>query len=216
MDFSERIREAIHASKKSQAVIAREAGISQSAIAQYLSGNVKSLRAETAAKFEEVTGFSSTWLVTGKGPKMAKANLVAIPGSDPVPLISWVQAGNWAAVVDNFASGDAERWLQCPSRHSERAFALKVRGDSMYNPASEPSFKDGDIIFVDPSLEAIHRSLVVVRLDDEDEATFKQLLIEGQKRYLQALNPNWPDRIFPINGNATLSGVVIGKFQSYT
>lgn len=215
MDFSARIREAIVASNKSQATIAREIGVSQSAIAQYLSGHVKNLKAETAARFEEATGYSATWLVTGKGPKMPRGNLAPMQGIEAVPLISWVQAGNWSAVVDNFSPGDAERWLQCPARHTRSAFALRVRGDSMFNPNAEPSFRDGDIIFVEPTLEAMHRSLVVVRLDDEDEATFKQLLIEGPKRYLQALNPNWPERIFPIDGNATLSGVVIGKFQSY-
>src|SRR5579871_4503194 len=28
-----------------------------------------------------------------------------------VPLISWVQAGDWRNMVDNFQPGDAERWV---------------------------------------------------------------------------------------------------------
>lgn len=216
MDFSDRIREAISNSGKSQAAIAREAGISQSAIAQYLSGNVKSLRGETAARLEAATGYSATWLINGKGPKQLVAEATpTVVESKPVPLISWVQAGSWRDVIDNFAPGDAEEWIQCPARHSASSYALRVRGDSMFNPAGSPSFRDGDIIFVDPGREAIHRSLVVVRLDDESESTFKQLLVEGDQRHLQALNPNWPNRIMPINGRASICGVVFGKFEPF-
>jgi len=37
------------------------------------------------------------------------------------------------------------------------------------------------------------------------------LIIEGGKKYLKALNPDWPAPIIPINGNATMCGVVIFK-----
>ena len=42
-------------------------------------------------------------------------------------------------------------------------------------------------------------------------ATFKKLVIEGEKSYLRALNPAWPEPIVAINGNATICGVVIFK-----
>ena len=85
----------------------------------------------------------------------------------------------------------------------------------MYNPVGEPTFSDGDLILVEPELEAHNGSLVVVTLDDEHEATFKQLVIEGDKKYLKALNPSWPERIIQVNGNATICGVVINKVVSY-
>ena len=55
---------------------------------------------------------------------------------------------------------------------------------------------------------------VIVRLDDHHEVTFKQLLIEGGSRLLKALNPEWAPRYIEINGNATITGVVIGKWVS--
>lgn len=82
----------------------------------------------------------------------------------------------------------------------------------MFAPTGKHSYSDGDIIFVDPEREAINGSRVVVRLDDSKEATFKQLVIEGDKKYLMALNPSWPDRIIEVKGNATICGVVIGKW----
>ncbi|EEO27839.1 LexA family protein [Oxalobacter paraformigenes] len=130
-----------------------------------------------------------------------------------LPLISWVRAGNWSETIDNFAPGDAEEWIPCPFKHSRHAFILQVVGKSMYNPGGERSYNDGDYIAVDPCREAQNGSLVVVRLDDDNTATFKQLLIEPNgERMLMALNPSWPNRIMHVNANATICGVVIGKW----
>lgn len=136
------------------------------------------------------------------------------PGPDiqgRVPLISWVQAGAWSEIIDNLAPGDAEEWISCPVSHSPATFVLRVRGESMLNPYGRPSFHDGDLIFVDPERPAVHGSLVVVRLDDDKEATFKRLVVEGDRRYLKALNPAWPEPMMQINGHATICGVVIFK-----
>ena len=85
----------------------------------------------------------------------------------------------------------------------------------MSNPGGKPSFEEGDIIFVDPDREPAHRSLVIVRLDDQNEATFKRLIVDGDSKFLEALNPSWPDRIIKVNGNATFCGVVIARMESY-
>jgi SOS-response transcriptional repressor LexA len=150
---------------------------------------------------------------TRQGGNLEKSNTE--PGPDikgKYPLISWVQAGAWESIVDNFAPGDAEEWLDAPVRVSQSSYYLRVRGESMYDPADHRSFHEGEKVLVDPNADAEHGSFVVVRLDDESEATFKQLIIEGDKKYLKALNPNWPNRIFQVNGNATICGVVKGKF----
>lgn len=73
----------------------------------------------------------------------------------------------------------------------------------------EPEFRDGDYIFVDPDAPPKNKSYVVVRLDDRQEATFKQLIEEDGRRMLRPLNPAWPEQIVEINGNATICGVVV-------
>ncbi len=120
------------------------------------------------------------------------------------PLISWVQAGRWTDTVGQFVAQDAEEWMPCSARCGPRTFALRVQGASM-----EDKFFAGDLIFVDPDREPTDKSFVVVRLDDSDQATFKQLIIEGDRRYLRAYNPRWPEPIIEINGSATLCGVVV-------
>lgn len=157
--------------------------------------------------------FFNTPSITASKIKLSGVEPVEIMGGDKgVPLISWVQAGCWSDVSDPYHVGDAEDWLPCPVKHGIRTYCLRVRGDSMNNPAGRPSYSDGDIIFVDPDRDPKSGDRVVVRLDDQQEATFKQLLIEDGRKLLKALNPEWAPRYIEINGNATLAGVVIGKW----
>ena len=142
-------------------------------------------------------------------------NVSRVPSFTSVPLVSWVAAGDFCGVHDPFLPGDAEEWYPVPTKHGPRTFALRVRGPSMLNRGAEQSFKDGDIIFVDPDVQAKHRDLVVVRLDDHGEATFKRLLIDGDSRILEAINPDWPERYLRVNQNATICGVVIAKTEVF-
>lgn len=158
------------------------------------------------------------WLETGKGTMIYDGNTAAAPdfAAKKIPLISFVQAGAWAEVIDNFAVGDAEEWLQTTSKHSPCTFALRVQGKSMYNPGSRESFDDDDIIFVDPERPYCNGSLVVVRLEGEKEATFKKLIIEPNgAMYLKPLNPNYPEQIIPIADDAKIVGVVYEKTVRY-
>lgn len=124
-----------------------------------------------------------------------------------VPLISWVQAGNWNEVYDLYQPGKGEAIVATTRKVGPRSYAVRVVGDSMENPNGKPTYPQGSIIIVDPDQEARHGKAVIVRLEDSKEATFKQLIIDGDRRYLKPLNPRYP--IMEINSNATICGVVV-------
>ena len=202
------------AAGKNQREWADSLGLDPAYVSQ-IKNEVRDMGDEFAAKLEKSLGKRTGWMDELQTPLQPSLRLSDHNvGSAPevrrlIPLISWVQAGNWCETVDNFSAGDAEEWLPTPSRCGPRTFALRVQGASM-----EPRYHNGDIIFVDPDAQEVNGSRVVVRLDNEKEATFKQLVIEGSRRYLKALNPAWPDQIIKINGDATICGVVIGKWVS--
>ncbi len=125
-----------------------------------------------------------------------------------VPLISWVQAGQWSEAADPYAAGVAEDWILTGAKVGPHAYALRVRGDSM-----EPEFSEGDILIVDPDVQPTNGRFVIVRLDDAQEATFKQLVTDGGRQYLKPTNPRYP--IIEVNENATFCGAIVGKFKSY-
>jgi SOS-response transcriptional repressor LexA len=140
------------------------------------------------------------WLATGQAESVGKGSSVEA-ATIRVPLVSWVAAGMWQDVVDPYPVGEGETMVPVTCRVGPNAYALRVQGDSM-----EPVFPSGSIIIVDPALEPRQGSYVVVRLDAAEQATFKQLVIDGGTHYLKPLNPRYP--LLQIRESATLCGVV--------
>lgn len=128
---------------------------------------------------------------------------------DPVPLISWVTAGMLDESVDLLITNDAEEWLQCPYAHSSSSFCLQINGLSMW-----PEYRDGEIILVDPEIEARHNSDIVVRTPEPDQkTTFKRLQITEDGPFLLALNPDYPNRILHMPEGTKICGVVTGSWM---
>jgi len=135
-------------------------------------------------------------------------NVIAGPSiRGEVPLISWVQAGAWSDVVDNFSPGDSEEMIPTIVPIKRHTFALRVDGDSMTNPAGWPSFPEGMIIIVEPEFDHQSGDFVVVK-NGENQATFKQLIRDGAEWLLKPLNPRYP--IKPLPTDSTICGVVRG------
>jgi SOS-response transcriptional repressor LexA len=130
-----------------------------------------------------------------------------------VPLISWVQAGDWNNLVDTFQPGDAERWIATYAKVSKHAFALRVVGDSMTNPSGAPSFPEGTIIIVDPERAAQPGKFVVVRQNVDTETTFKQLVRDAGRHFLKPLNPRYP--LLEMLADAVVAGVVVQAVMDF-
>lgn len=91
-----------------------------------------------------------------------------------------------------------ERYSSCSE---SEPFALRVIGDSM-----GPEFKDGAIIIVDPA-GVLENGAYVIAVQG-DEYIFRQLVVEGDKMSLRALNDAYPN--LPLPGGANdIKGVVI-------
>lgn len=125
------------------------------------------------------------------------SNVVAAPvGMRRIPLISYVQAGAWTEAVDPYAVGHAFDWMLTDLDLSSSAFALEVKGLSMYNPTSEDSFNEGDRVIIDPNVCPKPGDFVVAK-NGENEATFKKYRPRGmnaageQVFELVPLNPDY-------------------------
>ena len=122
------------------------------------------------------------------------------------PLVSWTQACENPVISKHSENRIAKDILPCPVPCSPGSFVLQVKGASM-----EPKFDNGDLIFIDPAIEAESGKYVVVKLEDAAEASFKQLIIEDGRKYLKALNPDWPERIVELSDATRVCGVVVFK-----
>lgn len=136
------------------------------------------------------------------------------PGPDVrgiVPLISWVQAGEWSEAIDLHLPGGSDALIPCPATHSLQSFALRVDGDSM-TASTGKSYPHGAIIFVDPEQRGGVRpgDRIIAKLEGSDQVVFKQLAEDRQGLYLKPLNRAHPDLYEPFR----VIGKVIGKWEA--
>lgn len=203
---AERINYALQQSGVTKADIARACDVTPQAV----TGWTKTGRISKEAMYivAEKTGFNAEWLATGRGPER-KLDENVQPTIFPAfryPIVSWVAAGMWEEAIDLYAPGVAEDWIFSTYKGSPNTFALRVKGDSMVNPVGSVSFPEGIIIVIDPNIAAENGSYVVARLNGSMEATFKQLVIDGNQQYLKPLNPRYP--LIPISEECQICGVV--------
>lgn len=126
-----------------------------------------------------------------------------------IPVISWIIAGKWYEVCDSFQPGDADEWTESDVK-GQNVFALRVKGDSM-----EPEFREGDIIVVNPHVMPKPGDFVIVKNDDTEEATFKQLRKYGDTLVLHPLNPKYPDIELKKDYKYRIIGKVVEKKKKY-
>ncbi|HDR9184578.1 TPA: helix-turn-helix domain-containing protein [Burkholderia vietnamiensis] len=123
------------------------------------------------------------------------------------PEISWVQAGMWTELCENFVPDEGTAWHQCHIDLGPCGFVVAVRGPSMTAPAGvSPSFPDGIKLFVSPDAEVLPGKFVVALRDGK--ATFKKLSLIDGDLYLEAINPDWPERYTKLGDGDHFAGVV--------
>lgn len=187
-----------------QAHLASALGIAPAYLYQMLSGR-RPISEKSARKYEKKLSLQDRWFDTeeniSQGPDIAGL----------IPLISWVKAGAWHEAVDPFEPGYADEYLPCPASHGLKTYALRVEGDSMTAPYGK-SYPRGCIIFVDPDQRGgvVNGDRVIAKLNGDNAVTFKVLVEDSGKKFLRALNPQYP----PITGEFRILGKVIGKWES--
>jgi len=105
-------------------------------------GRIK-IKPEQAKVYARAFKTSAEYILLGKTPPSVKGD---------VGLISWVQAGAFAEVIDNFQPGDAEDWIDYPAKHSK----IMVGNEATYKrfkanpPRLEPDSTEAhDTIFIE-------------------------------------------------------------------
>jgi len=192
----------------------------QSAASHYLMGR-NALNIESAAVFARylevpVSAFSKRLAQQIKEISRSNAsNLGEV--IQPVeafryPVISWVAAGAMDETADPLPADDSGTYQASEYDSTGPAFWLKVTGDSMASP-SGMSINEGTLILVDTAIEAAPGRLVVAKLPDSNEATFRMLVSDGGKLYLKPLNLGYPIESF--GESSRIIGVVVQAMQRF-
>jgi SOS-response transcriptional repressor LexA len=134
----------------------------------------------------------------------------APPVKKMIPVISWVQAGEFCE-SNVLELHDVEEWLPCPANASDKAFGLRVKGDSMTSSHSgDRSYPEGIVIYVDPEVDVTSGRRVIAKSATSDEATFKTYVEDDGLKFLKPINPQFPMK--EMTADVHICGVVIGSY----
>ncbi len=109
-----------------------------------------------------------------------------------VPILDYVQAGNWRLIEPQMGELGAEETVLIDANHPPSTFGLWVRGDSML-----PDFREGDLVFFSSAIQPRPGDFVIAN-DAAGESTFKQYRALGINEHgrevfeLHPLNPVYP------------------------
>ncbi len=203
----------------SEGELARQAGVTQPTVHRIITGESKSPKRENVEKIAKVLRVPSKWLWDG-GPRTASeqaepSNVAIIAQPEQMyryPVVSWVTAGTWSEAVQPFPDGFSDRYDLSDYKAKGPAFWLEVKGDSMTS-TSAPSIPEGSQILVDTEADVRPGKLVIAKLADSNEATFKKLVEDGGVRFLKPLNPAYP--IVQFDDRTRVIGVVVRSLTKF-
>lgn len=145
------------------------------------------------------------YLLTGKSASTWDANVTpATLKQKLVPVISWVQAGNWR---DQQSFDEEPEYIASVFDSGANGYALKIEGESMM-----PRYQPNDYIFVNPDLPPEVGRRVIATCTEG--TTFKELAKgDNGRMMLKALNEHWTPRYTAIEPDCHIIGVVVGSLR---
>jgi SOS-response transcriptional repressor LexA len=207
MSFGDTLKKLRAQAGLSQRALAKMLGLSPAAIQRWEAGEVLP-QAGRIREISSALGVTQTELL---GLQSELSSVQKPRGR--VPLISWVQAGQWSEAVDIYEPGVAEEWIPVRGGLGPNAFALSVSGDSMVSPFGSRSYPPGTVIVVDPAGEPTPGRRVVAKWVDggDHHVTFKELQSDAGYLYLKPLNPQYPT--IPVTPECEIVGVVVAAYH---
>jgi len=197
-------------------------GVSKVNVGLWFRGPTQELEGSNLLKAATYLKVNSRWLAGEKAPMaLDKPTLdnnvdlsqkIPLEGR-PIPVISWVAAGLFDPIETVLRDTKIDEYLPPLKECGKNGYGLIVVGNSM-----KPEFKPDDRIYVNPDIQTFDLKtddLVIIACSGETEATFKKLIIEGGEKYLQPLNPNWPEQIIKLTEDCRLVGKVVGLHRKF-
>lgn len=205
--IGERIKRAREETQLKQWQVAESIGMTQQGYQDIEAGQVQHPR--KIAKIAEVLGKPKEYLLFGTPIYDLSQPLTA---QRKIPIIQWQDIEHWDKMHVLFSEKEPEDYVLNFGSFGEKCFALRVQGDSMKYSSSQKNFNEGDVIIVDPSKEASPGKYVVYTEKGSEAASFKQYVLDGNKKFLKPLNPQYP--VMPLNNDIIIRGVVVAHFDS--
>lgn len=215
MSIGQRISKLMLDMDVSNAKLARMIGVSRPTIGNWIEGK-SAPTGENLTNLANALKVDPNWLMSGKESQVRLDNNVDISqkipfDGRPIPVISWVAAGSFGPIATVLKDAEVDEYLPPIKECGKNGYGLVVTGISM-----SPKFEPEDRIYVNPDFQVSDLKtgdLVIVSCAGDNEATFKQLIVEGTTKYLKPLNPKWDEQIIKLTEDCRLVGKVVGLYR---
>lgn len=221
MELKDRIREAMAYKGLKATDLAKATRKTAGAVSQWLDGSTKSLRGETAALIEAATGYRSSWLATGKGPKFVaqsdsgnfQSNTIGLKSNATYSIARMADikssSGGQGYAVEFQEEQNSNpvvfhtTWFETRGLRPEYLLALKVTGLGM-----EPTLFAGDIVVVNTADTEPVDGVVFMTMYDGVVAV-KRLVRDSGAWWLESDNAD--KRAYPRKACTSETTRVIGR-----
>lgn len=202
----ERERTRRNGKRVSKAELARAAGVSDTAVGNWLKGDhgIDAPKARALASYLRV---DALWLETGEGsptPQSQAAQELESEVDDApaimrrpqlIPVVGRVQAGTDGLLhIDDFNAQHPDGYLFWYATCAD-AYALRIRGESM-----SPRYLPGEFVGVDPCGEPQPSDEVIVLLKDGRRMIKRLLWIRDDQACFESVNKDHPNIIIDCEG----------------
>ncbi len=172
-----------------EAKLAKRTNIPQPTLHKILSGKTEDPRVSTLKLLAEFFNVSLDAIIYT--PPHEQFNLSSSgtkKQTKHIPILSWQQCTDATNFLTTLTSNNWEHW-ETATVSTEQAIAIVSKA------CMEPYFTKGTILLVDLTDKPIDGDLVIVHYADTDEATLRQLSLDGPIKRLKALNSEQVDTL---------------------
>lgn len=197
-----KLQQLIDAVGGSASKLAEVTPFSEAQISHWRTG-FRGISNSTASRLETARGKPAGWMDEDDDPQTAVGDHVP----RKVPLIALGEVRRHIESMEAATKQDvADSVVHDDASLDRRAFAIKVRGDSMVSTEGKRSFPEDCVIIVEPTDTAEPGEHVIVQFPTAKEAVFKKLVEFDGQLWLTTLNSRYPNQ--PL-ADAQILGVVV-------
>lgn len=183
----------------SEAELSRKVQLPRATINRLVSGKTPDPRASTLEAIADYFHITLDQLL-GKQPLFLNGDQSVLATSNvPLPIISWQDCKNWRNSVSKLTTESHPDWLMVDSSMHDAIFALKVYGDAMW-----PNFPQNSVLII-AAKQPINKNFIIIQKNDE--VIFRQLIMDGEFKFLKAINPIFP--ILQLDEEDNIIGVIV-------
>lgn len=202
MSVGKRIKQAREKLGLTQAELARQVGVSRTAVGMWENGAAFPQH-KNVPRLSEILGLHPASFDPYSGSTVTP--VLTSSYTNQIPVLDWTELQAWSGGEINMGATASREFLQVDSSIGKRTIALRIKDESMC-----PDFRINDEILIDPDLEPEEDDCVLVRITKTGQEVFRHYVPRRGGAYdLLAENPEWPTVTINATNPAEMLGVLI-------